>query len=261
MSSEADSDTQVNGIAGLRARRAERIRRQPPPPRHPKPKPAVSDAHAGGDDPVQQSTGNGPTATRDTADEISHEVAPESSRLDRPAEATNHETDMPAPARPPKQSSAARSTSRSSKRYSRSALPDLGVDIDDPGATVVSPTVLSIAGPIMRRFEKARTQAASHTSLVLDALRAHAQALPALVADSRPAAPKDDLFPWRSKPGAPRTSRPEPLRIRPTVGELQVIDGLVNWVNTELPHYGPGGAKASRSEVVAAALNAYLPDA
>lgn len=121
--------------------------------------------------------------------------------------------------------------------------------------------MLSIAGPIMRRFEKARAEAVSHTSLVLDALRAHAKQLPDLVAAGRPAAPTGDLFPWRSAPPKGRGGRPEPLRVRPTAGELRVIDALVSWVNSDMLGRRPSSTKASRSEVVAAALNAYLPKA
>ena len=140
------------------------------------------------------------------------------------------------------------------------AAPRLDVDLSDPAGLLPSPTVLSVPGSVMRRFELAREKAASHTGLVLDALRAHADDLPALVLAGRPGPRPDDLFPWRPSTGELLAAdRPEPLRVRPTVGELSVIDQLVTWVTTEVAQLRPGSKKANRSEVVTAALRAYLP--
>lgn len=119
----------------------------------------------------------------------------------------------------------------------------------------------------MRRFERARQVADSNTSVVLDALRAHAAELPQLVsAARRPASTKgqQDLFPWRSSTrgtrGAAARVRRVQLPIRPLVGELQVIDSLVDWVQQEIGASPRSlGGRATRSEVVVAALNAYLP--
>jgi hypothetical protein len=141
-------------------------------------------------------------------------------------------------------------------------LPALNVDPDDPANAIPSPTQLSVPTSVMKRFEAARGNATTHTGLVLDALRAKATELPDLVAAARPAPSRDDLFPFRATPTSTRSpDRPVPLRVRPTVGELKVIDGLVDWVNRELVARRPGSRKPSRSEVVTAALNAYLPAA
>ncbi len=109
-------------------------------------------------------------------------------------------------------------------------------------------------------IEVARTTPASHTGLVLDALRTYANQLPDLVLTERPGPRKSDLFPWCPSPQSGKLAdRPEPLRVRPTVGELGVIDSLVGWVNEEIIRRRPGSRRASRSEVVTAALKAYLP--
>jgi hypothetical protein len=43
------------------------------------------------------------------------------------------------------------------------------------------------------------------------------------------------------------------------VGELQIMDAITEWTNAEIRRLRPGGRKVSRSEVVAVALDAYLP--
>jgi hypothetical protein len=137
-------------------------------------------------------------------------------------------------------------------------LPDLDVDLTDPAAMMVTPTVLSIPGTVMQRFEIARERESSHTAVVLNALRAHAPQLPDLELAKRPGPRPGDLFPYRAAPGATAADRPAPLRIRPTAGELRIMDALSTWVNVEINQRRPGGRKVSRSEVVAVALDAYL---
>ncbi|MFY1573307.1 hypothetical protein ACN26Z_00235 [Verrucosispora sp. WMMD703] len=144
-------------------------------------------------------------------------------------------------------------------------MPDLSVDLDDPAALVVSPTVLSVPAPLMARFERARRNSTSNTELVLDALRAHLAELPRLVADARRPAAADasEPFPWRTsaqrRTAAAKVRRVQ-LPIRPLAGELQVIDTLVGWVQQQLGA-GPRslGGRITRSEVVVAALDAHLP--
>ncbi|WP_432951279.1 hypothetical protein ACQPXM_41445 (plasmid) [Kribbella sp. CA-253562] len=145
-------------------------------------------------------------------------------------------------------------------------LPDLRIDPTDPSMTIVSATVLSIRGHLMRRFELARPTAPSHTVLILEAVKATAQDLPSLVAAARPSAAPGDLFPARPLGSAgssavtdPQLDRPEPLRIRPTVGELTIIDGLAEWVTSILRASTPRAPKVNRSELVSAALDSYLP--
>jgi hypothetical protein len=138
-------------------------------------------------------------------------------------------------------------------------LPHLDVDVDDVTAMMVTPTVLSIPSSILRRFEEARKRSASHTALVLDALRGHVQDLPSLVVALRPGPRAGDLFPYRATPGAAQKDTPGPLRIRPTAGELAVMDAITTWVNTEIKKARPGSRRVTRSEVVAVALDAFLP--
>jgi hypothetical protein len=66
-------------------------------------------------------------------------------------------------------------------------MPRLDISLDDPTAHIVSPTVLSVPASIVERFEPARAKAPSHTALVLNALREHAQELPTLILNRRPA--------------------------------------------------------------------------
>jgi hypothetical protein len=113
----------------------------------------------------------------------------------------------------------------------------------------------------MERFRTARREAPSHTALVLDAVRKNAAELPDLVRKRRPQGPgAGDLFPWRSEPGGAPAERKEHLRIRPLAGEWLVISQLAAWVSTELGDGGryPGDLDVTRSEVVEAALDAYL---
>ena len=70
-------------------------------------------------------------------------------------------------------SSAPQAASTSTGERSAAGVPDLTVDMDDPAAVAVSPTVLSVPAPLMARFERARRTSTSNTELVLDALRAH----------------------------------------------------------------------------------------
>jgi hypothetical protein len=137
-------------------------------------------------------------------------------------------------------------------------LPKLDIDLTDPTAHLVSPTVLSIPASIVKRFESARAGAPSHTSLVLDALRAHVKELPTLILKRRPGGREGDLFPFRGTPGRTSTDTPLPVRIRPTKGELAVMKKLTEWASTRIAEQRPGTREISRSEMVAAALDAFL---
>lgn len=137
----------------------------------------------------------------------------------------------------------------------------MDVNHDDPVAHIVSPTQLSIPASIVARFDKARTNANSHTSLVIDALRAHADRLPDLILSRRPGPKAGDLFPFRATAAAASVETPLPLRIRPTKGELDVMKKLVDWANNCISERRPGSKPTNRSEMVAAALDAHLPTA
>lgn len=206
---------------------------------------AVSTQAAEAADAPPASANEGPAQAKSTtADEMSDEISREIAQAALVVSASPGQ-DSPASAAP----------------IEDRELPDLEVDLDDPTALLITPTVLSVPNKILARFERARPHAASHTALVLDALRAHAAQLPDLVAALRPGPRPGDLFPYRATPGAPSGDRPGPLRIRPTAGELAIMDGLTTWVNNQIRRGRAGVRKVSRSEVVSVALDAYLPQA
>ncbi|WP_150255233.1 hypothetical protein [Nocardiopsis deserti] len=120
---------------------------------------------------------------------------------------------------------------------------------------MVRPTVVNVPMSVMRRFERARRDAPSHTAMVLDALRAHHVDLADLVRGLRPAPPPaDDLFPLRATPGEREPEDKLPLRIRPLKGELEIIDRLCEQTAEAL-----GEPEVTRSDLISAALDAHLP--
>ncbi|MEE2051803.1 hypothetical protein Q8A49_14980 [Nocardiopsis umidischolae] len=120
---------------------------------------------------------------------------------------------------------------------------------------MVRPTVVNVPTSVMRRFERARRDAPSHTAMVLDALRAHHADLAGLVRGLRPAPPPvGDLFPLRATPGEREPEDKLPLRIRPLKGELEIIDRLCEQTAEAL-----GEPEITRSDLISAALDAYLP--
>lgn len=250
------SDTD-NGISDLRQKRAQRVSRRPPPPRHPR----------STTPPTPSDDSTAPAATDAAATDVSHAISHEIP----PAEAEEATDPRPEPVplvdaaagdtEQPSAEPAARSTVKTRPR-SRSSMPPLTVDLADPAMRAVTPNVLSISGSVMRRFTMARRDATSHTALVLDAIRQHASELPRLVRARRPSAPaKDDLFPWRAEAGAQPGEPKQHLRIRPLAGEWRVITELAHWVDAEVRgDVGLAGREeVTRSEVVEAALDRYLP--
>jgi hypothetical protein len=225
-----------SGIADLNTKRQRRTR-QPLPSRHP-----VSKVDA-------------PTPPSESAAQTPQPTAPAEDTIDTPSS-------TPAAPRPtiaddtPQREPAAAAAALSAATVS---LPALDVNLADPVAHMVSPTQLSIPASIVARFDHARANASSHTSLVIDALRAHADALPHLVLSRRPGPREGDLFPFRAVSAAAAAETPLPLRIRPTRGELDVMKKLVDWVNVCIAQQRPGSKPTNRSEMVAAALDAYLP--
>jgi hypothetical protein len=140
--------------------------------------------------------------------------------------------------------------------------PGLILSVDDPAALLPVVVQLNIAdGTVMARFRRAADRkGATFTSLVLDALRQHQHELATLVARRRPHADPNDLFPHRAPP---RSAPPVPgggvIRTRPTVGELKIIDALVARANEQIVRGRLGVRPVSRSELVTAALDGYLP--
>lgn len=250
---------ELDGVDELNARRA-RKKRGAPAPVHPKPEPTAAGVAA-------------LIPEREITREVSREVSPEvpvevPADVAEPAAEPVAEPVGPAAtaapavkrAEPARRQAAASQPAASNVGGGGLPLPQLDLDLTDPTMMIYSPTVLSVPAVVMLRFEAARPAAASHTALVLDALRAHAAELPDLVLAKRPGPRPGDLFPLRAVPGGGEPLRPQPLRIRPTVGELRIMDGLTDWVNDEIRRRRPGGRKVSRSEVVAVALDKYLPE-
>ncbi|GAB4686170.1 hypothetical protein MOKP106_42650 [Mycobacterium avium subsp. hominissuis] len=232
----------LGGISKLHERRARRAR-QAPAPRHPK-----LGAAAALDEDLA-------AALADTATPDHGSVSQAPPHPSPPAAAS-----AAAPGGPGTTSQATAGSRQDTSPTNQPAdMPRLDIDPDDPTAHLVSPTVLSVPGSIVKRFERARAHAPSHTALVLDALRAHAHELPALILNRRPGPKPGDLFPFREAPGRTAQDTPLPVRIRPTKGELAVMKALTDWCSATITKQRPGTRETNRSEMVAAALDAFLP--
>lgn len=275
-----------DGLAALQSRR-ERNRRQAPPPKHPRkdppppadvqpqtpvlpaapvdPVPSVpaapladppSDAHVDA-----SSLASSPVLPRETAGEVSREIVREIAHADEGAPPpVDVQPQTPVHADPRPVAPAAVAPVDRQQPVSAYPMPSLDLDLSDPAMMLYSPTVLSIPADVKDRFEVARKAAPSHTGLVLDALRVHAPGLPELVLAKRPGPRPGDLFPLRAEAGTGGSRRPpQPLRVRPLVGELRIMDLLTEWVNSRVQLVRPGAKKVTRSEVVAVALDAALP--
>lgn len=290
----SEPQPEQEGVAGLRGRRmkaAGRARRTPPAPLHPRPDgvgagqvpaertPTEPTPAVEADEPVSAVD---PTAAADPVRISAADAAPESG--EEPADSPD--AGVPGPAGPPPVSVPPRASGESgtstagtaasvrlatSREISREipreisreiaaaperALPDLWVDTGSALARLPKPTTMNVPMSIMARFARLRRDADSHTGVVLDALRETVARLPELVAEARPQPRTGDLFPLR---GSGQRERRDPLRIRPTVAELAVIDRIVQWVAEEIDHRYPGSPRVTRSEVVATALDVYLP--
>jgi hypothetical protein len=139
-------------------------------------------------------------------------------------------------------------------------LPVLEVDLSAVGALKAAPTTLNVPASVVERFEAVRSVRTTHAALMLHAVRTEAERLPELVLARRPELREGDPFPLRPVPGEEQaTERPGTLRVRPIRAEVEVLDRLAAWVDAEVQRRRPGGRKVSRSEVVTAALDAYLP--
>lgn len=257
MSSPHEESAAGDGVSDLRARR-ERLRK-PPPPRNP----------VGGGTPATETN-------RETTHEISHETAAGTA-------ARSHLKAVPpvAPKQAPKP--AVKKAAEPGQVVPKVTvtpvatespdepipMPKLDVDPRDPAGRIPSPTTMSMWAGIMRRFEQERVDAKSHAALMLKAMQTVADDLPEHVLVRRGGPAVGSLFPWRGGGTEPKfkdeamadpaMQRLEPLRVRPTVPEMAVIDALVEWVNAEIERRWPAMAPAKRSEVVRAALEEYLP--
>lgn len=139
-------------------------------------------------------------------------------------------------------------------------LPVLEVDLSDPASLRAAPTTLNVPASVVERFEAVRSVRTTHAALMLHAVRTEAERLPELVLARRPELLVGDPFPLRPVPGEEHaTERAGTLRVRPIRAEVEVLDRLTAWVDAQVQRRRPGGRKVSRSEVVTAALAAYLP--
>lgn len=233
-----------NGIEALNSRRARRTR-QAPAPRHP----AAPSALSAVPDKAEETT-HGPAQQEPTLPEPADAAQPATAANEGASGGATHHgatPPLPAPVEVP------------TTQPGPAGLPDLAIDLNDPDAHIPSPTVMSIPESIVVRFNSARATAPSHTAIVLNALREHAHELPALILARRPGPTPGDLFPWRGAPGKSGTETPLPLRIRPTKAERKVMKVLETWASHQIRLQRPGAPETNRSEMVAAALDAYLP--
>jgi hypothetical protein len=248
-----------NGIDALNTRRTRRAR-QAPPSRHPATPAALSVVPDKIDDtaeppappssqPASASKTPVQSATPATQEPTSAEPSPTVGETERGGTAPAAELPPAAAIAPPKP----RTT-----QTGPAGLPDLDIDLNDPDAHIPAPTVMSVPESIVARFNSARATAPSHTAIVLNALREHAHELPTLILARRPGPTPGDLFPWRRAPGK-STETPLPLRIRPTKAERKVMKALETWASQQIRLQRPGAPETNRSEMVAAALDAYLP--
>lgn len=245
-----------NGIAQLTGRRQRRTR-QPLPSRHPVTTTPADNAAS--DETASQANPAPPAPVSSPVDVAAPAVVAEPAQPTALTAETAAQYAAATPAEP--SGSRVRSGPSAVKSIGGAALPKLEIDLNDATAHIVSPTQLSIPTSIVARFDKARAGASSHTALVIDALRATAEQLPALILNRRPGPKEGDLFPFRATAADADAETPMPLRIRPTRGELDIMEKLVTWANAVIAQQRPGAKKTNRSEMVAAALDAHLPAA
>lgn len=264
------------GVDALNKRRTRRTR-QAPPPRHPAtpaplavvpdtvndpPPTSVQETPARPEPVVDTDTEQAPPAEPEPQESADRVVLPSAETAEPAATGSALAPVEPAPdeqVRRDSSSHADESREEASASPANAELPVLDSDLRDPEAQIVSPTVMSIPESIVARFDKARSKAPSHTAVVLNALRKHAHELPTLILDRRPGPNPGDLFPWRDAPGDSGSETPLPLRIRPTKAELKVMKTLQDWSTKQIRAQRPGARETNRSEMVAAALDAYLP--
>lgn len=267
--SETMTQNQQSGLGGgvdaLNKRRTRRTR-QAPPPRHPATPTPLAVVPDTVNDPPPTSVQETPARPEPVVD-TDTEQAPPAETEPKPHESADPVV-LPsaepaatgsalAPVAPAPDEQVRREEASASP--ANAELPVLDSDLRDPEAQIVSPTVMSIPESIVARFDKARSKAPSHTAVVLNALRKHAHELPTLILDRRPGPNPGDLFPWRDAPGDSGSETPLPLRIRPTKAELKVMKTLQDWSTKQIRAQRPGARETNRSEMVAAALDAYLP--
>jgi hypothetical protein len=154
--------------------------------------------------------------------------------------------------------------SRSGKAgAAKRALPDLTIDWTDPLMHVVKPNRVAVDVSVEARFRVAANSPSgpSNTEIVMSALTKHLVALPELVLARRPEeqGAAEGFFVRRAP-----LSRPEQavsVHVRPKVGEWEALGRIEEWVTGVITAGHPGRRKASKSEIITAALAVEYPAA
>jgi hypothetical protein len=146
------------------------------------------------------------------------------------------------------------------KARGSSDLPDLSIDWSDPLMHVVKPTRVAIDVSVETRF-KAEAAVLSKTELVMAALTTHLADLPALVLARRPdeQGTSEGFFVRRAP--ASRSELGVPVYLRPKVGEWEALGRIEQWVTGVITAGHPGRRKATKSEIITAALATEYPAA
>lgn len=142
-------------------------------------------------------------------------------------------------------------------------LPDLSIDWADPMMHIVKPNRVAVDVSVETRFKAAAATAGSpapgNTERVMAALTKHLAVLPDLVLARRPEEQGGGQgFFVRRAP----TSRAEPgvpVHLRPKVGEWEVLGRIEQWVTGLITAGHPGRRKATKSEIITAALSVEYP--
>ena len=142
-------------------------------------------------------------------------------------------------------------------------LPDLSIDWADPLMHIVKPNRVAVDVSVEARFKAAAAAAGvpSNTELVMAALHKHLADLPAMVLARRPeeqGAPEG--FFVRRAP-ASRAEPGVPVHLRPKVGEWEALSRIEQWVTGVITAGHPGRRKATKSEIITAALAVEYPSA
>lgn len=142
------------------------------------------------------------------------------------------------------------------------ALPDLSIDWTDPMMHIVKPNRVAVDVSVETRFKAAGTAGSSapgNTERVMVALTKHLAELPDLVLARRPEeqGTAEGFFVRRAPTS--RTEPGVPVHLRPKVGEWEVLGRIEQWVTDLITAGHPGRRKATKSEIVTAALAVEYP--
>lgn len=142
-------------------------------------------------------------------------------------------------------------------------LPDLSIDWADPLMHIVKPNRVAVDVSVESRFKAAAAAAGvpSNTELVMAALHKHLADLPAMVLARRPEeqGASEGFFVRRAP--VSRAEPGVPVHLRPKVGEWEALGRIEQWVTGVITSGHPGRRKATKSEIITAALAVEYPAA